>query len=197
MKLRSARQRKLELMNSTNIVEAHLPPWVASLVFAVALSGMASPVLSVDSQTGIPVTTAVAEKAVRPAILEASGQVVAWEEASVSVSVTGLPVIEVYARVGDHVKKGQLLALLDDSTVRPEVAQAEAAVVRAQAVAQEETANSNRALALKDSGGVLSAQAVLQATTKAAVADAELNPGKGRIDGCASASRSHSCNRPR
>jgi len=113
----------------------------------------------------------VAEKAVRPAILEASGQVVAWEEASVSVSVTGLPVIEVYARVGDHVKKGQLLALLDDSTVRPEVAQAEAAVVRAQAVAQEETANSNRALALKDSGGVLSAQAVLQATTKAAVSE--------------------------
>jgi RND family efflux transporter MFP subunit len=181
MKLHSARQRKLELMNSTNIVEAHRPPWVASLVFGVALSGMASPVLSVDSQTGVPVTTAMAEKAVRPAILEASGQVVAWEEASVSVRVTGLPVIEVYARVGDHVKKGQLLALLDDSTVRPEVAQAEAAVVRAQAVAQEETANSNRALALKDSGGVLSAQAVLQATTKAAVADAELIQAKAAL----------------
>src|SRR5258708_3360226 len=108
MKLRSARQRNLEVMNSKNIVEAHRSPWVASLAFGVALSGMASPVFPVDSQTGIPVTTALAEKAVRPAILEASGQVVAWEEASVSVSVTGLPVVEVYARVGDHVKKGQL-----------------------------------------------------------------------------------------
>jgi HlyD family secretion protein len=168
-------------MNSTKFIQAHCPLWVPSFVFGVALSGMASPVSSADSQMGLPVTTAVAERAVRPAILEASGQIVAWEEASVSVRVTGLPVIEVYVRVGDHVQKGQLLALLDDSTVRPEVAQAEAAVVRAQAAAQEATANSNRALALKDSGGVLSPQAVLQATTKAAMADAELTQAKAAL----------------
>ena len=168
-------------MNSTKFIQAHCPLWAPSFVFGVALSGIAAPVSSADSPTGLPVTTSVAEKAVRPAMLEASGQIVAWEEASVSVRETGLPVVEVYVRVGDHVKKGQLLALLDDSTVRPEVAQAEAAVVRAQAASQEATANSNRALALKDSGGVLSPQAVLQATTKAAMADAELTQAKAAL----------------
>ena len=50
-----------------------------------------------------------------------------------------------------------------------------------QSAAQEATANSNRALALKDSGGVLSPQAVLQATTKAAMADAELAQAKAAL----------------
>jgi HlyD family secretion protein len=161
-------------MNTTKSIQARGAQWAASIVFGVALSGIPSLASTADSQTALPVTTALAEKAVRPVILEASGQIVAWEEASVSVSVSGLPVAEVYVRVGDHVRKGQILALLDDSTVRPEVTQAEAVVVRAQAAAQEASANSNRALALKNSGGVLSAQAVLQATTKAAMLDAEL-----------------------
>jgi HlyD family secretion protein len=181
MKLRSACQRNLKRMNSMMFIQAHGTPWTASVIFSVALSGMPSPVWSLDSQTALPVTTALAEKAVRPVILETSGQIVAWEEASVSVSVSGLPVAEVYVRVGDHVHKGQLLAMLDDSTVRPEVAQAEAMVARAEAAAQEARANSNRALALKDSGGVLSTQAVLQATTKAAMSDAELNQAKAAL----------------
>jgi HlyD family secretion protein len=181
MKLHSACQGNLERMSSTTLIQAQHSAWVASLLFSVVLSGVALPVLSADSQTGLPVTSALAEKAVRPVILEASGQIVAWEEASVSVRVTGLPVVEVYVRVGDHVQKGQLLARLDDSTVRPEVAQAEAAVVRARAAAQEATANSNRALELKDSGGSLSVQAVLQATTKAAMADAELDQAKAEL----------------
>lgn len=168
-------------MDSTGFFQARHLPWAATLVFGAALSGIASPAASADLQMGLPVTTAVAEKAVRPAILEATGQIVAWEEASVSARVTGLPVVEVYVRVGDHVKKGQLLALLDDSTVRPEVAEAEAAVVRLQAAAQEATANSNRALALRDSGGVLSAQAVQQATTRAAMVDAELAQAKAAL----------------
>src|ERR1700676_1845968 len=181
MKLRSAWQRNLKRMNSMKFIHAHGTPWTASVLFSVALSGMPTPVWSLDSQTALPVTTALAEKAVRPVILEASGQIVAWEEASVSVSVSGLPVAEVYVRVGDHVHKGQLLALLDDSTVRPEVAQAEAAVVRSEAAAQEARANSDRALALKNSGGVLSTQVVLQATTKAAMSDAELNQAKAAL----------------
>jgi HlyD family secretion protein len=166
-------------MNSTKFIQAHrLSLRVANLVFSAALSGMAS---ASDSKAGLSVTTAVAEKVEQPAILEASGQIVPWEEASVSVRVSGLPVIEVYVRVGDHVQKGQLLAVLDDSTVRPEVAQVEAALVQAQAAAQEATADSNRALALKESAGVLSAQAVLQATTKAAIAEAVFIQAKAAL----------------
>ncbi len=182
MKLRRGRQGNVDRMNSTTFVQAHRTvPWAANLFCGMALSVMALPAFGADSNLGLPVTTARAEKAMRPAILEASGQIVPWEEASVSVRVTGLPVVDAYVRVGDHVKKGQLLALLDDSTVRLEIAQAAAAVAQAQAAAQEATADSNRALALKESAGVLSAQAVLQATTKAAIAEAALAQAKAAL----------------
>lgn len=58
------------------------------------------------------------------AVLNASGYVVARRQATVSAKVTG-KVAEVLIEEGMEVKEGQLLARLDDTTLRPQVALSE------------------------------------------------------------------------
>lgn len=136
------------------------------------LLGVAS-VWASAAAPALPVTTAVAQLIERPAIQEAVGAIVAWQEISVSARTTGLSLVEVRVRVGNRVQKGQLLARFDDAPVRTELAQANAARLQATATAEEAAANSDRARALAKTGSI-SAQDLLQLTTRAAVARAQL-----------------------
>ena len=122
-----------------------------------------------------------------PVTVSASGTVAAWMEASIGARVTGLPLVEVLVNVGDRVRKGQMLARFDDVTVRSELdqlaaalAQAEAAVRQAEAGAAQANANRDRALAIQDSGAI-SEQDVLQYTTLAATAQAQLAQAHAQV----------------
>jgi RND family efflux transporter MFP subunit len=121
----------------------------------------------------LTVTAARAARASMPAIVAASGAIAAWQEGSVGARVSGLPVVAVNVNVGDLIKKGQVLARLDDATVRTELAQAEANVAQAKAGAQQADANRDRALALRASGA-LSQQEILATTTLAATTHAQV-----------------------
>ena len=57
-------------------------------------------------------------------------------------TVSGLPIVAINVEIGDTVKKGQVLARLDDSTTAAAVARAEAQL--AQARAREDEARINR-----------------------------------------------------
>jgi RND family efflux transporter MFP subunit len=149
----------------------------AIALLSIALSGVTFSASSLDSQGGLPVTVSIAKKAEQPEYLKVSGQIVPWEEASVSALVSGLQIVKVGVRIGDKVTKGEQLALLDDSTILPQLTHAEAAVAEASAAALEATSYRNRANAL-GGAGALSAHAILQATTKAAIAEAELTQAK-------------------
>ena len=92
------------------------------------------------------VTSTTAETRDWPSVLEASGAILPWQEATVAARVAGLPLVEVRADVGDVVRRGQLLARYDDATVRADLARAEAALSQAQASAQAAEANRDRAL---------------------------------------------------
>ena len=67
----------------------------------------------------------------------------------------------VYVQVGDHVRKGQVLAQLDDSVLAPQVSELVASLSRAQAQAKLSAAEYRRALAIGPQGG-LSAQNIEQ-----------------------------------
>ena len=69
-------------------------------------------------------------------ILDASGYVVARRRATVSSKITG-KVIEVLVEEGMHVKKGQLLARLDDSIPRAQVELVKAQLISAQVRLEE------------------------------------------------------------
>lgn len=157
--------------------------WVAVAAIAVTLVAIATwAAVSKPKQSAgataaqlrpaLTVTVARAERKSLPAVIKASGAIAAWQEGSIGTRLSGLPVVLVNVNVGDVIKKGQVLARLDDATVRTELTQAQANVVQAQANAQQAEANRDRALALKASGA-LSEQDILQNTTVAATARAQ------------------------
>jgi RND family efflux transporter MFP subunit len=84
------------------------------------------------------VTAATGGGAAPGAVLNASGYVVARRRATVSSKVTG-KVLEVFVEEGKAVKKGQILARLDDSQMRAglEVARAQLAASRSAAAEDE------------------------------------------------------------
>jgi RND family efflux transporter MFP subunit len=114
----------------------------------------------------LTVTTTTARRAVWPVTLSASGSIAPWQEASVGAQVGGYQLIEVRVNVGDHVRRGEVLARLDSALLRAE---------EAQLLANDEQAiaNRQRALALQ-SEGAISDQEVLQFVTAAKVSAALL-----------------------
>ena len=66
-------------------------------------------------------------------VLDATGYVTARREATVSAQITG-KLTEVLIEEGDHVKEGQVLARLDDTSQRAALAQAEAQLHAAEAL---------------------------------------------------------------
>ncbi len=96
-----------------------------------------------------------------PLTLAANGNVEAWQEATVSASLMGLAVTQIYADVGQTVRKGQVLAQLDASSIDIDLAQAQAQLATAQAAFELAALNAKRARDLKNSG-VMTAQQIDQ-----------------------------------
>ena len=94
-------------------------------------------------------TAAVTARATGPgaaagSVLNASGYVTARRRATVSSKVTG-KVLEVFVEEGKAVKKGQVLARLDDSQIRASLSVAEAQLAAAQRGAAEDEARLKQA----------------------------------------------------
>lgn len=87
-----------------------------------------------------------------PQVLAANGNVVAWQEAVIGAEVANYRIAEVLVQVGDSVKKGQVLARIDASTVASELAEAKSAVAEQEAAEAEARANAARAKALQAQG---------------------------------------------
>ena len=82
-------------------------------------AGAARPALVVT--TVRPARTEIADT------LVANGSIAAWQEALVGAEVGGLRIVEVRADVGPAVRRGDVIAVLQDDTVRAELASAQAA----------------------------------------------------------------------
>ena len=125
----------------------------------------------------LTVTTARPQLAQLPQLLAASGDIAAWQEASIGSEANGLRLTEVLVNVGDAVRTGQVLARFSEDTVQADLAQARAAFLEAQATLAEAASNAERARTLLNTGA-LSTQQINQyqtaeQTAKARVAAAE------------------------
>ncbi len=107
------------------------------------------------SKPALTVTTITPSVAEWPMILNASGDIEAWQEALIGSEINGLRLTEVKVNVGDTVQRGQLLATFSDVTVKADVAQALAAVAETEAMLSEARANADRTRK-KESPGVFS-----------------------------------------
>lgn len=103
---------------------------------------------------------------VRAEHLEAQGYLMPWQENHIGAEVGGLRLVSVLANVGDVVKKGQVLARLNASTVEAELDAAKAQLVEAEAALAQATATLLRANRLAPTGGISQQDLTLYETQK-------------------------------
>jgi RND family efflux transporter MFP subunit len=117
------------------------------------------------------------------AVLQATGYVTARRQATVSAQIVGT-LSEVLIEEGDHVKKGQVLARLEDNAYRASLeaaragaaaAQAQVAQAQAQLMQARKDADRMHTLAAR---GLVSKQAAEQARTAATAAAAQLETNR-------------------
>lgn len=108
-----------------------------------------------------------------PVQVPASGNIVAWQEASIGTEADGLRLTEVRVNVGDTVRRGQILATFDAALIEADLAEARAAVALAAAEAKDAQANAGRAREL-DGTGAMSKQQISQYLAAADAAQARL-----------------------
>jgi RND family efflux transporter MFP subunit len=125
----------------------------------------------------LTVTAIHAQPALLPIRISATGNVAAWQEASIGTEADGLRLTEVKVNVGDAVKRGQVLATFAAETVIAELSEAEAASEEAAATLAEAQANARRARAL-DATGAMSAEQINRYATAERVARARLEAAK-------------------
>ncbi len=126
------------------------------------------------AKAALTVSVTRAEHSEWPLTLLANGNIAAWQEAIIGAEAGGLRLSEVLVNVGDRVRKGHLLARLQNATVAAEVEQTRASLQEAVATQAEATANADRARQFQ-STGMMSKQQINQwltaeQTTRARVA---------------------------
>jgi HlyD family secretion protein len=105
------------------------------------------------------VTAAVAARQDISGALSASGRLVPREEMAVTADLNGYRVARVLVEEGYHVRRGQVLAVLDDSLLRSQIDQVRATLAQQQVAAEQAAAQAARVAGL-DNQGVLSGEAI-------------------------------------
>jgi RND family efflux transporter MFP subunit len=135
---------------------------------------------------GAPVAVLTVD-AVQPQRLEwplstgASGDIHAWQTASISSESSGLRIDELLVDVGSVVRKGQMLARLASDSVAADLRSQESNVVQARGKLAQAEAEAERAHRLKDNG-TLSEQKVLDYKVNAQTARAMLDAALAALD---------------
>lgn len=142
-----------------------------SLSAAFAAAPNAAPAQGARAVLAVRTSTPQQQQWVRH--VRATGNIAPWQEVIVSAQVAGLRILELRAQVGDEVKKGQVLAVLDREQVEQELLQAQAA-------AEETLARARRARELADSGAI-SRQQIDAALAAEKTHDAQLALAKMRF----------------
>jgi RND family efflux transporter MFP subunit len=121
----------------------------------------------------LSVAVTSAQVSLLPVHVSATGNIAAWQEASVGAEADGLRLSDINVDVGDTVRRGQVLALFNADIVTAELAEARASVAQAEAHVEEAETNARRARGL-DGSGALSAQQIDQYVVAAKTARARL-----------------------
>jgi RND family efflux transporter MFP subunit len=148
---------------------------VASTMFSRA-SGDGAEQGAVDNPA-LTVTAVRPEPLSLPIRISATGNIAAWQEASIGTEANGLRLTEVKVNVGDEVKRGQVLATFAAETVSAELSEARAVAEEAAATLSEAESNAARARVL-DATGAMSVEQINRYVTAERAARARLESAK-------------------
>jgi RND family efflux transporter MFP subunit len=157
-------------------------------LLAVRLSDALATKNAVTNKIGVP-TVSVTEAGLTelPTTVSIIGTIAARFDTPIGVDGDGGRVAAVYVEAGDHVKRGAILAKLDDSVLRPQVANLQAALELARAEADLAAAEYHRAVAVGASGALSAEEterrrsSAVTATAKVKVAEAQLAEAEARL----------------
>ena len=155
---------------------------IAAVVAVIALVSPKKPAKAALVVTNKPSLTVTTERPIVhdwPQKLSATGNVLAWQEAAIGAEVSGLRLSELYANVGDSVKKGQLLARFTEEMVTLDMDQQQAAVDEARARYVQAEAKAESSQKLHDSG-MNSKLENIQNQSSAQIARAQLKAAEAR-----------------
>ncbi|MFY9476539.1 MAG: efflux RND transporter periplasmic adaptor subunit [Aquabacterium sp.] len=131
-------------------------------------------------KAALSVSTVRPESSQWPAAVTATGSIAAWQETVIGPELSGLRLVEVRVNVGDVVRKGQVLAVLQRDAVQSEVNAARANVAQTEANLGEAKANADRARVLEPSEA-MSAQEAQRAYTAEKTAAAQVASAKASL----------------
>lgn len=178
------------MKNLTRLKKTGLIAGIAIAVAVVAWASLprnaATPVANAASAENKPVKAALSVSITQatssewPMTLSANGNIAAWQEAIIGTEAGGLRLDDVLVNVGDHVRKGQVLARLQSRTLSADLEQSRASLLEAEASLAEAVANAERARQLQSSGA-MSAQQITQFLTGEQTAQARVAVLKAKI----------------
>jgi HlyD family secretion protein len=172
-----------------NLSLTQLSSAVAVVLIALAATGLAPARVGNAQETaagkpaGKPSLTVSAispQRTDMPFVVQATGSIAAWQEASIGAEAGGLRVTEVRANVGDVVTKGQVLATLSAETVEADLAQARANLAEAEATLADARANAARAREVGTTGS-LSQQQLAQLLTAEKTSEARVMATRAQV----------------
>ena len=151
-----------------------------AVVAALKAYGRATPEPAAQAPVQAATLTVSVEKVSSQTItssVSATGTVAAWQEATIGAEESGLRLTDVLVKEGDHVKARDVVARLDDSLLKAQLAEQKAAVAQAQATLDSALSAAARADKLLASNAVSAETAEDKATAvktgKAGVEQAE------------------------
>jgi len=146
-----SRSRRKWLLGAAGIAIAIA---VAAAVW-MSRASSSKPVITLAASTSIPLVSIVTP-GVQPVATQVTftGTIAARHELPIGNSGDTGRIVAVYVQVGDHVRRGQVLAQLDDSVLAPQVAQLSAALDQARAQAALSAAEYRRGVDAGPAGGL-------------------------------------------
>ncbi len=142
---------------------------------------------SQDSSTPNAVKPSLTVTVIQPEVqnwqqsLTANGNVAAWQEVIIGSELSGQRITRVNVNVGDAVKRGQVLAEINNESIRADLATAKANYAEAKAILADASINNQRIQQLKNTGAI-SQQEATKYLTSQSTSQAKLDAAKAQID---------------
>ena len=134
-----------------------------------------------STKPALTVTTIQPEQLNWKQSFTANGNIAAWQEVVIGSELTGQRILKVNVNIGDRVRRGQVLAEINNESIRADLATAKANYAEAQAVLTDASINNKRIQQLKNTGAI-SQQEATKYLTSQNTAQARLDATKAQID---------------
>lgn len=131
-------------------------------------------------QAALTVTLASPTTQVWPRQLNATGNVAAWQEVVIGSEISGYRLTDVNVNVGDRVRRGQVLAVINSASLNAEILQARAALAEAEAVLADATLDANRVRGMQNNEA-FSRQEIAKYLTSQQTAKARLDAARASL----------------